>query len=140
MGTAINARFAAAGATALLDWLLGRDPAADQIGVEANKADLPAIESSVRAAMSSDLRLDLSRVTAPCLLVHGERDPAIAPPQESWFEGVNSTLHRVTFEESRHFPMLEEVAKFNRLLLDFLESGDDFTTLQLKDEWRRRMR
>jgi hypothetical protein len=35
--------------------------------------------------------------------------------------------------------MLEEVAKFNRLLFDFLES-DDPTSLRLKEEWKRRMR
>ena len=73
------------------------------------------------------------------LLVHGERDPAISAPQDGWFEGLNSTFHRIVFEDSRHFPMLEEGAKFNRLLQDFLESEDP-TSLRLKEEWKRRMR
>ena len=139
VGAAINPRFAAGGTAALLEWLLGRDPAAEQIGVEAAKADWPAVETSVRALMEADLRPDLAEMQAPCLLVHGERDPGIAAPQDAWFENVNSTFHRIVLEESRHFPMLEEGTKFNRLLLDFLES-DDPTSLRLKEEWKRRMR
>jgi pimeloyl-ACP methyl ester carboxylesterase len=139
VGAAINARFGGAAAPALLDWLVGRDPGMENIGPETAKADWPAVETSVRALMEADLRPDLGRIQAPCLLVHGERDPAIAAPPDAWFEGLNSTFHRIVLEESRHFPMLEEVSKFNRLLQDFLES-DDPTSLRLKEEWKRRMR
>lgn len=139
VGAAINARLAGTGAPALLDWLVGRDPAAEHVSLEAGKADWAAVDSSVRALMTADLRDDLGRLQAPCLLVHGERDPAVSPPQDAWFEGLNSTFHRVLLEESKHFPMLEEGAKFNRLLLDFLETGD-LTSLRLKEEWKRRMR
>jgi pimeloyl-ACP methyl ester carboxylesterase len=139
VGAAINARFGGLAAPALLDWLVGRDPALEHVGVEAGKTDWPAVETTVRALMEADLRPDLGRVQAPCLLVHGERDPAIAAPQDGWFEGLNTTFHRITLEEARHFPMLEEASKFNRLLQDFLESEDP-TSLRLKEEWRRRMR
>ncbi|MBI3359759.1 MAG: alpha/beta hydrolase [Chloroflexi bacterium] len=139
VGAALNPRFAGATPPILLDWLMGRNPTAEQIAVEANKADVAAIDTSVRAVMELDLRVELTRTGVPCLLVHSERDPAVAAPQESWFDGVEANFHQITFEESRHFPMLEEVAKFNRLLLDFLES-DDLKSLQLKEEWRRRIR
>jgi hypothetical protein len=36
--------------------------------------------------------------------------------------------------------MLEEANKFNRLLKDFLETGDDLSGLTLKEEWKRRTR
>jgi hypothetical protein len=36
--------------------------------------------------------------------------------------------------------MLEERTKFNRLLKSFLEVGDDLDSLELKEEWQRRMR
>jgi pimeloyl-ACP methyl ester carboxylesterase len=139
VGAAINARMEGASPAALLDWLVGRDQSAEHLAVEAVKADWAAVDSSVRALMASDLLEDLSKVQAPCLLVHGERDPAVAPPQDGWFSGLNSTLHRIVLEDSKHFPMLEEVSKFNRLLLDFLETGD-LTSLKLKEEWKRRMR
>jgi len=51
-------------------------------------------------------------------------------------------VHRISLDESRHFPMLDEAAKFNRLLSDFLslKSGEDLTNLGLKEEWKRRVR
>jgi len=50
--------------------------------------------------------------------------------------------HSILFEESGHFPMLDEDSKFNRLLTDFLSltSGETPRDLQLKDEWKRRVR
>jgi hypothetical protein len=38
--------------------------------------------------------------------------------------------------------MLEEASKFNRLLGDFLalKSGEDLHNLELKEEWKRRVR
>jgi pimeloyl-ACP methyl ester carboxylesterase len=139
VGAAISPRLASAAAPALVEWLLGRDAAVEQLNVEAAKVDPPALEASLRGLMAADLRPEIGQVRVPCLLVHGERDPAVAAPPEDWFSGVDSTFHSILFEESRHFPMLEEVTKFNRLLLDFLESAD-LTSLRLKDEWRRRMR
>jgi hypothetical protein len=36
--------------------------------------------------------------------------------------------------------MLEEQNKFNRLLMEFLEVGEDLNSLELKEEWQRRLR
>jgi len=46
------------------------------------------------------------------------------------------------FEESGHFPMLDEPSKFNRLLTDFinLPLGDDPNSLEIKSLWKRRVR
>jgi hypothetical protein len=51
-------------------------------------------------------------------------------------------VHQVVLEGSGHFPMLDENQKFNRLMTDFLalESGDSPRELQLKEEWKRRVR
>jgi len=45
-------------------------------------------------------------------------------------------------ENSGHFPMLDESSSFNRLLTDFLTlgSGESPRQLQLKEEWKRRVR
>jgi pimeloyl-ACP methyl ester carboxylesterase len=50
--------------------------------------------------------------------------------------------HQITFDSSGHFPMLDETSKFNRLLVDFLSlsSGASPRQLQLKEEWKRRVR
>jgi len=52
------------------------------------------------------------------------------------------SAHFILFDGSGHFPMLDEPAKFNRLLADFLSlvSGESPRQLQLKEEWRRRVR
>jgi hypothetical protein len=45
-------------------------------------------------------------------------------------------------ENSGHFPMIDETMRFNRLLTDFLalDSGLSPRELQMKEEWRRRVR
>ena len=50
--------------------------------------------------------------------------------------------HAVLFEQSGHFPMLDESSQFGRLLMDFLAlaSGESPRDLQLKEEWKRRVR
>ena len=42
-------------------------------------------------------------------------------------------------DDVKHFPMLEDKAQFVRLLKDFLEAAD-VSTLEMKEEWRRRKR
>jgi hypothetical protein len=44
--------------------------------------------------------------------------------------------------QSGYFPMLDEGSRFNRLLGDFLalDAGTSPRELQLKDEWKRRVR
>ena len=51
-------------------------------------------------------------------------------------------MHHIVLDGSGHFPMLDESARFNRLLTDFLalDSGVSPRELQLKDEWKRRVR
>ena len=51
-------------------------------------------------------------------------------------------MHHVVLEGSGHFPMIDDAARFNRLLTDFLtlDSGVSPRELQMKEEWRRRVR
>jgi pimeloyl-ACP methyl ester carboxylesterase len=72
------------------------------------------------------------------LLVHGENDPVIRQP-----DLIQDKRHYViSFDQSGHFPMLDEGSKFNRLLIDFLsmKSGVNLNQLQVKEEWKRRVR
>lgn len=78
----------------------------------------------------------------PCLLVHSENDPTTELAQLDWIEtSLNGSgrMHYLEYAGATHFPMLEDSARFNRLVLDFLEA-DQLTSLELKDEWKRRMR
>jgi len=51
-------------------------------------------------------------------------------------------MHHIVFNQSGHFPMLDQANKFNRLMNDFLSlsSGESPQQLQLKEEWKRRIR
>jgi pimeloyl-ACP methyl ester carboxylesterase len=141
-GSAVNNRLLNSPAPSLLEWLLGKGPAVEPITREAAKGDPQAVETTVRAMMDTDLRAELAELTAPYLLVYGEKDPMIAAPDEEWRAGLNGNVHSIGLEDSRHFPMLDEAGKFNRLLADFLAltSGGSLTDLGLKEEWRRRIR
>ena len=76
----------------------------------------------------------------PCLLVYGDKDPAITTPNGEF--SLSSMTHQIELEGSGHFPMIDETIRFNRLLTDFLalDSGLSPRELQMKEEWRRRVR
>ena len=141
-GTAISNRLLSGSPASTLEWLLGKGLAVEPITREAAKADPLAVEATVRALIEREPREELAALTALYLLVYGEKDPLIAAPEDNWRAGLNGNVHSIGLEESRHFPMLDEAAKFNRLLADFLalKSGENLSDLELKEEWRRRVR
>jgi pimeloyl-ACP methyl ester carboxylesterase len=126
----------------LMDWLLGKAPAAGAARVEAPKADAEAIRVSLDTLETIDWFSLIMEMNTPCLFVHGALDPVVVLPSEELFSRFPTTAHQVVFDASGHFPMLDEPAKYNRLLADFLAlpSGESPRNLQLKDEWKRRIR
>ncbi len=128
----------------LVETFLGRGPAVDPIKLEAAKTDTSAVASTVQAVAetSVNLKTEMAQFPKACLLVYGERDPLITPPPADWVGGFTANVHMIGLEESRHFPMLDETVKFNRLLSDFLtlKAGEDLSNLGLKEEWKRRVR
>lgn len=140
--TAINIRLLGTPMAQLIESFLGRDASIDPISREASKTDSEAVEISVRALMEKDLSHAVAELRQPYLLVYGEKDPIVTPPSDGLMEYLTNNVHSIELEESRHFPMLDEAAKFNRLLVDFLslKSGESLTNLELKEEWKRRVR
>ncbi len=127
---------------ALADWLLGHIPATDPARADAPKTDPQVVQASIASLGLANLR-DLWRsANTACLLVHGQNDPAIQPPRPEQLVELPDQMHAVCFDQSGHFPMLDETNKFNRLLIDFLalSSGESPRDLQLKEEWKRRVR
>ncbi len=129
-------------ATDLVDWLLTKDPASDPARVDALKADQQAIAASFSKPEDFNLEGDrIASINNPTLLVYGQADPAIKiPPFVPDSSPYN--MHMVTLDQIGHFPMLEDAARFNRLMTDFLalESGITARELQMKEEWKRRVR
>lgn len=119
-----------------------------EVEKELEKASKEAINISMQSVAELDINSriqSLDQLNESMLLaVYGEKDDIIDPNNgnsdltQGWFYD-HRNIRRIILNESKHFPMLDEAAKFNRLLKDFLES-DDLSALELKDEWRRRHR
>lgn len=136
----------------LTDWLSSRTPEATTALADSTKADGRAIAASLTGLQNNNPYNQFRNVekrnlnsspdpsTIPCLLVYGEKDQAIFAPEESF--SLSSMTHQVFLESSGHFPMIDETIKFNRLLTDFLalDAGASPSELQMKEEWRRRVR
>ena len=138
----VNARLRTAGSAELVDWLSSRTPEAQAALLDSSKTDTRAVLASMASFQANGL-FDEFRVTnVPCLLVYGQNDPSIRVPAPESTDPLGMHLHQINLEDSGHFPMIDDSAKFNRLLTDFLalESGSSPRELQPKEEWKRRVR
>jgi pimeloyl-ACP methyl ester carboxylesterase len=137
---AVNSRMRTASPAELTDWLSSRTPEATTALVDAAKADPQAITASMVGLQSNNIFTNFRALNIPCLLVYGDKDPGIVTPDEDF--SLSTMTHQVGLENSGHFPMIDESVKFNRLLTDFLalDSGLSPRELQMKEEWRRRVR
>jgi len=139
--TMVNARLRTASIADIVDWLLTKDPVAEPARVDALKADSQAIGASLSNPDAFNLANRIAAINNPTLLVYGQNDPAVTtPPFSSDISPYN--MHMITLDQTGHFPMLDDPVRFNRLLTDFLAlaSGDTPRELQMKEEWKRRVR
>ena len=140
--TRINPRLKTAQPADLADWLLAKTPQSEPAHADAQKTDSLAIAAAFSELNGEGIRGLTSRMEKPCLLVNGLNDPAVGVPDVDALLSLPEQTHGITFDQSGHFPMLDETSKFNRLLVDFLAlaSGVSPRQLQLKEEWKRRVR
>lgn len=111
-----------------------------EVQQEVEKAADNVIPLSVESALQVDTQTLVEKVHQPTLIIYGEKDSVIDPEPARILNGARPSLRPIGLADSKHFPMLEEANKFNRLLKDFLEIDDDLTGLALKEEWKRRTR
>lgn len=115
-----------------------------EVQKEAEKTGEGAISLSVESVAQIDTAGRIQAIgrgeIAMLLAVYGERDDLVDPGPTRALNGNWPTVRPIGLSNSKHFPMLDEASKFNRLLKDFLEVEDDLSALELKEEWRRRTR
>ncbi|MDI6769401.1 MAG: alpha/beta hydrolase [Anaerolineales bacterium] len=140
--SAVHSRLGTASPADLTDWLLEKNAVTEPARSDAPKADPQAILASLKGLNGDGFTPMLKRMSIPCLLVHGQNDLVITAPDNDRLESLPAHFHQVVLKQSGHFPMLDESARFNRLLTDFLAlvSGESPRQLQLKEEWKRRVR
>ncbi len=138
----INPRMLQSTPQELADWLLGSTPDSEAARKEAPKADQNAIYHSLQHLASAGIAELPQQLSLPCLFVHGQNDPAIAMTDTAILATFPTSFHFIALENTGHFPMLDMPSKFNRLMTDFmaLPSGESPRNLELKDEWKRRIR
>jgi pimeloyl-ACP methyl ester carboxylesterase len=136
----VHTRLRTAAPSELTEWLSSRTPEANTALVESAKTDPQAVTASMVALQANNLYSIFRTLNIPCLLVYGDKDQAITIPSEDY--SLSTMTHQVSLENSGHFPMIDETVRFNRLLTDFLalDSGVTPRELQMKEEWRRRVR
>jgi pimeloyl-ACP methyl ester carboxylesterase len=137
---AVHTRLRTAPPLELSDWLSSRTPETVTALADASKADPLAVTASMASLQANNLFSSFRALNIPCLLVYGEKDQAITIPSEDF--SLSTMTHQIVLDGSGHFPMIEETVRFNRLLTDFLalDQGLSPRELQMKEEWRRRVR
>ncbi len=126
----------------LAHWLLSGSPLTEPVLTDAIKTDPQAVLTSLDDLGELNLVGLWQGFHLPCLLVYGLDDPLIEPASNEQVVTMPESMHLVYFENAGHFPMLDDSSKFNRLTNDFLAlpSGESPRQLQLKEEWKRRVR
>lgn len=122
--------------------LLGRNHTIESTLLEVSKTDVSVIRKMYSDVQQIELAMLVRESSLPSLYVNGKYDPLIEIPSLEDVSFLPEESHYILFEQSGHFPMLDEPSKFNRLLIDFLNLGQDESprVLQLKEEWKRRVR
>jgi pimeloyl-ACP methyl ester carboxylesterase len=115
-----------------------------EVQQELEKTGPGAIVQSLQSVTQLDIEHRLHSLgefkQLPVLAVYGEKDDLIDSDPVRRLNGHWPNIRRIGLVDSKHFPMLDETAKFNRLLKDFLAIETDLEALELKAEWRRRTR
>jgi len=125
----------------LAGWLAGR--VEDRTGLqEFPKTDPVAVEANLRSIQGTGWKGMVRGLCMPCLLVYGGEDPSVRPLSSEDEQRWPDSVGWVSLSGCGHFPMLDDSARFNRLLADFLRMGvtESPRTLQVKEGWRRRVR
>jgi len=138
----VNSRMRTASMPELIEWLAARTPEATSALADASKADPQAVSASMAGFQSSNLLASIRDYNVPCLFVYGPNDPAVMMPAPDKTDAFPNHMHQITLEGAGHFPMIDNPSQFNRLMTDFLalDSGASPRELQMKEEWKRRVR
>lgn len=122
--------------------VLGRADSFSEIDSEIRKVDATAVSKSIAELSNLNLITHITNLNRPLLMVYGRQDSLVQPPNGDYSYLQQSANDRfyVELDLCHHFPMLQEKAKFNRLLLDFIIASAELTELTPKEYWQRRIR
>lgn len=87
-----------------------------------SRTTMESFSASIHDLHYTDLRPRLPEVRVPAMGIYGRKDNIVSPKQGEVLRQYvpNSIIHY--FENSAHFPMLDETDKFHATVLEFLEA------------------
>jgi pimeloyl-ACP methyl ester carboxylesterase len=141
-GNFIHDRLTNSDSSAFITRVFGKSNAYPEVESETRKTDQAAMNAVASQLTDYNFSADLEKCDCPVLLVFGGQDAVIQQPASDapFLQRPGNNRYYVSLETCNHFPMLEQTAKFNRLLIDFLHAGDDAIEIAPKEHWQRRTR
>ena len=76
----------------------------------------------LQAALAHDVAGELGRVAAPTLVIHGELDPLVPPPNGAHLAARIPGAQHMVYPGVGHIPIIERTEQFNRDVLAFLSA------------------
>jgi pimeloyl-ACP methyl ester carboxylesterase len=141
-GAYLTNRLQGADHESMVGRVLGRAGSFSEVDSEIRKMDTTAVAKTIEQFSKIDLISLITNLNRPLLMVYGSQDSLVLPPngEHSYLQQSVNDRFYVELDLCHHFPMLQEKAKFNRLLLDFIMASAELTELTPKEYWQRRIR
>ena len=83
----------------------------------------PAGSAQKKVMITDNLLPVIPGIAAPMLLINGKYDPACTRNQIEYIMNNAQNVTQAVFEDSGHFPRLEEAEKYTNTVLSFLDCG-----------------
>ncbi len=139
-GSAIHPRLTNSDPDSIINRIIGKSNSFSEVDSELRKTDVTAVNQLAAEIQSQNFANDLANCARPTLMVFGTQDTIVPPPVDNLLNKGNNNRYVVPLDDCNHFPMLQEKAKFNRLLMDFIHASAELTELTPKEYWQRRTR
>jgi pimeloyl-ACP methyl ester carboxylesterase len=95
----------------------------EMIGRDLSKTTLESFLMSIASLRKTDLRPQLGEITVPTMGIYGRKDALVDPRQWQPLAAGVSDVRIERFQNSGHFPMLDQPLVFMHTLKDFLDHG-----------------
>lgn len=95
----------------------------DMIVADVSKVSADSFFQSIGTLRDTDLREQISALTMPVMGIYGKNDRIVSPKQSKVLKQCIPASKIAWFENSGHFPMMDEPDRFHQTLRDFLNNG-----------------
>lgn len=95
----------------------------DMIVADVSKVSADSFFQSIGTLRDTDLREQIGVLTMPVMGIYGKNDRIVNPKQAKVLKQYIPASKIAWFENSGHFPMMDEPDRFHQTLRDFLNNG-----------------